>query len=157
MYVLITAIVFYIIIYHRIDQYVSSLINLNKAYEDLDQSHANSLKLESQLYKLAYYDELTGLPNKISLQQQVKKLIEKGSNNNQFAFVYFDIDEFRHVNEIMGHYIGDQLIKLVAVRLTDNLGKDAIISRMSVMSLFLSYKLTVLMKLRKKLIKFSTF
>lgn len=131
LYVLITAIVFYIIIYHRIDQYVSSLINLNRAYEDLDQSHANSLKLESQLYKLAYYDELTGLPNKISLQHQVKKLIESESNNNQFAFVYFDIDEFRHVNEIMGHYIGDQLIKLVAVRLTDNLGKDAIISRMS--------------------------
>ncbi|MFA7055374.1 MAG: hypothetical protein WC134_02485, partial [Acholeplasmataceae bacterium] len=47
LYVLITAVVFYVIIFHRIDQYVSSLVNLNQAYEDLDLSHENSLKLEN--------------------------------------------------------------------------------------------------------------
>ncbi|MBN2267916.1 MAG: GGDEF domain-containing protein, partial [Acholeplasmataceae bacterium] len=81
LYVIITAMVFYFIIYHRIDQYVTSLMNLNRAYEDLDQSHENSLKLEGQLYKLAYYDELTGLPNKILLHQQVERIIKKNTGN----------------------------------------------------------------------------
>lgn len=130
LYVIITAMVFYFIIYHRIDQYVTSLMNLNRAYEDLDQSHENSLKLEGQLYKLAYYDELTGLPNKILLHQQVERIIKKNTGNMKFAFIYFDIDEFRHVNEIMGHYIGDQLIKLISERLSKNLAKDSFIARM---------------------------
>lgn len=131
LYVLITAIVFYIIIYHRIDQYVSSITNLNRAYNELDQSHENSLKLENQLFNLAYYDELTGLPNKILLQQNIKKIIDKESSAKQFAFVYFDIDEFRHVNEIKGHYMGDQLIKMVAERLQKAVNKDTLIARMT--------------------------
>lgn len=131
LYVLITSVVFYLIIYHRIDQYVSSLTILKRAYDDLDQSHENSLKLENQLYKLAYYDELTGLPNKIQLQQHIKKLIDNSAKKTKFAFIYFDIDEFRHVNEIKGHYIGDQLIKQISQRLTQSLKKDDFIARMS--------------------------
>ncbi|MDD3068030.1 MAG: EAL domain-containing protein [Acholeplasmataceae bacterium] len=131
LYVLITAVVFYAIIFHRIDQYVSSLVNLNQAYEDLDLSHENSLKLENQLYRLAYYDELTGLPNKILLHQQIDKLIKKVKDKSQFAFIYFDIDEFRHVNEILGHHTGDELIKMVSERLSKSLNQEVLIARMS--------------------------
>ncbi|MBN2268555.1 MAG: bifunctional diguanylate cyclase/phosphodiesterase, partial [Acholeplasmataceae bacterium] len=75
-------------------------------------------------------DELTGLPNKILLHQQVERIIKKNTGNMKFAFIYFDIDEFRHVNESMGHYIGDQLIKLISERLSKNLAKDSFIARM---------------------------
>lgn len=130
LYVIITGIVFYIIIYHRIYQYTDSLHQLNRAYQELDVSHQNSLKLEDNLYQLAYYDQLTGLPNKILLEKTIQKMINQNLDEQKFAMIYFDIDEFRHINETRGHIIGDMLIKQIARRLNDIVQEDAFIARM---------------------------
>ena len=110
--------IFYLILFNRINLYVASIIDLKKAYKRLDKLHQTSLDLEEKLYQKAYYDELTGLPNKTLLEEKVDQYINEYSQN-MMALVYMDIDEFRNVNEVKGHQVGDQLIQAVALTLKE--------------------------------------
>ena len=129
LYVLITAIVFYYIIHKQLGAYVETIENLQKAYIDLDEGHHKSLKLESKLYQIAYYDELTGLPNKFLLEEKIGEHIEKNPNG-LIGFIYFDIDEFRNINEVKGHSVGDSLIKCVSELLKEKIEKPNLLARM---------------------------
>jgi diguanylate cyclase (GGDEF)-like protein len=112
-FVLLSGAIFYIIIFKKLNLYVASIIKLRKANENLEIMHENSIQLDAKLYQLAYYDELTALPNKILLEEKVNTYL-KNNPENMMAIVYMDIDEFRNVNEVKGHQIGDELIKSVA-------------------------------------------
>ena len=119
-FVIFSGVVFYLILFNRISLYVASILDLKKAYKRLDKLHQTSLDLEDKLYQKAYYDELTGLPNKILLEEKVDQYIEENPNR-MMALVYMDIDEFRNVNEVKGHQVGDQLIQAVAVTLKEHI------------------------------------
>lgn len=113
LFVFSTAFIFYMIIYKRLNLYVASIIEFKRANQDLESMHQNSIQLEAKLFQLAYYDGLTQLPNKILLEEKVNTYL----NNNRdktMAIIYMDIDEFRNVNEVKGHQIGDELIRSVA-------------------------------------------
>lgn len=71
---------------------------------------------EEKLSYLAYHDTLTNLPNKLSLYENTKHIFspEKGTS----AVLFLDIDNFKNVNDTMGHAFGDQLVKKVSERLT---------------------------------------
>ncbi|QUM78623.1 EAL domain-containing protein [Moritella sp. 24] len=75
------------------------------------------LDLIMELDGMAKYDHLTGLINRAqfnkALQSRVSNCIE---NNQKIAVLYFDLDNFKHVNDRFGHYIGDQLLKEFTVR-----------------------------------------
>jgi len=118
-YVLLTAVVFYGIIRNQLNLYVLTILDLKQAYEELDFGHQKSVDLENKLFNLAYYDDLTGLPNKILLEQTINQYVLEHPNDGVIGFVYFDIDEFRNINEVKGHSVGDQLIKEVANTLKD--------------------------------------
>ncbi|MDO9628732.1 MAG: bifunctional diguanylate cyclase/phosphodiesterase [Acholeplasmataceae bacterium] len=128
-YVGFTAIIFYYIIHRKIDIYVMTIIDLNKAYVELDQGHQKSLSLEGKLFDLAFYDPLTGLPNKTLLEETINNNIKKKSDNI-IGFVYFDIDEFRNINEVKGHSVGDELIKEVSRILSEKISKPNMLARM---------------------------
>lgn len=68
-------------------------------------------KLLRRLNKLAYYDTLTGLPNRIMLKNEAGKLIKDAEVNNiKLAFLYIDIDNFKQINDTLGHDVGDEFL-----------------------------------------------
>jgi diguanylate cyclase len=129
-YVLFTALVFYVIIQKQLSLYVLTILDLKNAYEELDFGHQRSVDLENKLFNLAYYDDLTGLPNKILLEQTINQYAIEHSNGGVIGFVYFDIDEFRNINEVKGHSVGDQLIKDVANNLKDAIKPPNMLARL---------------------------
>jgi diguanylate cyclase (GGDEF)-like protein len=74
-------------------------------------------RTEERIAHMAHYDALTGLPNRVLFRQQLEQELEKLRHGEQFAVLYIDIDEFKSVNDTLGHPIGDELLKAVASRL----------------------------------------
>ena len=73
---------------------------------------------EAEIYNLAYYDELTELPNRELFGQSLERTIRQAERNDQrFAVLFVDLDRFKRINDTLGHSIGDQLLKDVAARL----------------------------------------
>lgn len=128
-YVIITAIGFYFIIHKQIEMYILTIHDLKNAYVELDQGHRKSLTLEEKLYDLAFYDHLTGLPNKAMLEEKINERINLHPNE-LMGFIYFDIDEFRNINEVKGHSVGDELIKTIAFALKNKIQHPNMLARM---------------------------
>ncbi|EDN69989.1 sensory box/GGDEF family protein [Beggiatoa sp. PS] len=73
---------------------------------------------EQRLAYLAYYDDLTGLPNRTLFYERVNRAIYHARQNlSMVAVIFFDLDGFKYVNDTWGHPIGDLLLKKVAKRL----------------------------------------
>jgi len=73
---------------------------------------------EAEIYNLAYYDELTELPNRELFSQSLQRTIERArQDDKKFAVLFVDLDRFKRINDTLGHSIGDQLLKDVARRL----------------------------------------
>ncbi|HWF96977.1 MAG TPA: EAL domain-containing protein [Xanthobacteraceae bacterium] len=83
------------------------------AYEDITDRKA----AEEQLRRLAHYDQLTGLPNRALLQHELGRLLAKDGGKTPTSVVLFDLDEFKDVNDTLGHSTGDQLLIEVGRRL----------------------------------------
>ncbi|MRH44536.1 diguanylate cyclase [Aquibacillus halophilus] len=88
-------------------------------------------KTESDLGKMeqkAQHDNLTGLPNRFALEEFLKKL--DSSNDNKYAFLFLDLDQFKKVNDQFGHHHGDKLLKEIASRLKANIRNSEFLCRM---------------------------
>jgi len=73
---------------------------------------------EAKIYNLAYYDELTELPNRELFSQSLERTISIAkSEDKKFAVLFVDLDRFKRINDTLGHTIGDELLKDVADRL----------------------------------------
>jgi cyclic di-GMP phosphodiesterase Gmr len=85
--------------------------------------------LEDQLFRSAYYDELTDLPTRRVIEHRANSLIKRNEGHNGFAFL--DIDNFKHINDYYGHAIGDALLIEVTRRLGMDLRESDMLSRIS--------------------------
>ena len=75
-------------------------------------------KRDAQTHYLAYFDPLTGLPNRVSLTSQLdQKLAAARRHRRSLAVLVLDLDNFKQVNETLGHAMGDRLLSLLAARL----------------------------------------
>jgi len=87
---------------------------------------------EEHIHRLAYYDKLTNLPNRTLAQEVLKKALALSNNYDDLIGVLnIDIDRFFTINETMGHEYGDQLLQIIARRITrcnDEMDKTARIS-----------------------------
>ncbi len=72
---------------------------------------------EDQLFRSAYYDELTGLPTRRVIEHRVNKVLQCDGAQSHFALAFLDVDNFKHINDYYGHSIGDALLVEMAKRL----------------------------------------
>ena len=87
-------------------------------------------EFEARIQRMAYYDPLTGLPNRRALNQEIEQLILKyPANENRFAVLFLDLDRFKHINDSYGHELGDALLVRLAERLHRCCQQRATISR----------------------------
>lgn len=84
---------------------------------------------EKLVEHMAFYDALTGLPNRRLFKSEVSDTIKRAENN--FSILYLDLDRFKNINDSLGHYIGDEVLKAVADRLTHCLGPNDLACRLA--------------------------
>ncbi|MEZ5940185.1 MAG: EAL domain-containing protein [Planctomycetaceae bacterium] len=94
-------------------------------FSDVTELEESQRQLEQQ----ALYDNLTRLPNRRFFRRYLGELIGDESGGAEFAVCFLDLDDFKHVNDSLGHSVGDRLLKLVARRLTSIIGTEAFIAR----------------------------
>jgi len=87
-------------------------------YSDPGRYEASQRRIEY----LATHDDLTGLPNRFLFNDRVRQAIGRASERGeQLAVMFIDLDEFKLVNDTLGHAVGDELLQAVAQRLRDSL------------------------------------
>jgi diguanylate cyclase (GGDEF)-like protein len=83
-----------------------------------DHMRVNIGAQQGEIQQLAYWDRLTGLPNRARFRQAVAAAIEGASGTGRpVAVLMLDLDRFKHVNDVLGYAFGDRLLKAVAERL----------------------------------------
>lgn len=89
------------------------------------------LEMESQLQQLAWFDPLTGLPNRIQLQREAYRVLTHAKQNaSNFATLFIDLDRFKRVNDTQGHAVGDEVLREIAERLREYIHSGDSISRL---------------------------
>ena len=112
-------------------------VALRIANDLIKQNALNLNRLRSQaedrIHKLAYFDRLTNLPNRTmfldKLDEYIKTFVIK--EGNRLAVLTIDLDQFKDVNDTMGHEIGDKVLEAVAHRFVHTMPENALISRAS--------------------------
>ena len=88
---------------------------------------------EKQINRLAYYDSLTGLPNRQLFTDRLNISLKDIKRNNGYgAVLFFDIDDFKRINDTLGHSIGDALLKEVSNRVTECIRENDSLSRQNI-------------------------
>jgi diguanylate cyclase (GGDEF)-like protein/PAS domain S-box-containing protein len=97
--------------------------------------HLGALAIErkearAQIAQLAYYDTLTGLPNRARLRHLISEAIAIGSDGKSVALTFLDIDNFKDVNDSLGHSAGDEMLVEFAQRLRTQVQAGDVLGRL---------------------------
>ena len=84
---------------------------------------------KARINRLAYYDTLTGLPNRAMLRDQVEDAFRNARSDQKMAFLFLDVDNFKDVNDTLGHSVGDELLVEIAKRLREQSHPGDLVSR----------------------------
>lgn len=104
----------------EVEHYVASFTDISERKEAADR-----------LLHLAYHDPLTHLPNRLAFDSQLELTIRSCERDNrQVAVMLIDLDRFKTVNDTLGHQVGDELLKSVAVRLRECVRASDIVARL---------------------------
>lgn len=92
---------------------------------------SDRIQAEKLVEHMAYYDYLTGLPNRRLFRKHTKEIIKQAAHNDDtISIMFIDLDHFKHVNDSMGHSIGDQLLITIGERLQSCVRKGDMVARL---------------------------
>ena len=118
---------------YTVQVYSSPLHNKNKqltGYVYALNNLTEIINIHQKIAFIASHDALTGLPNRILLQDRLEQAIIKANRDNlQFALLFIDLDGFKKINDAMGHASGDLLLQEVAIRLRGWIRKSDTLAR----------------------------
>ena len=102
------------------------VIRLNGMVADIQQQRVT----EQELAFMAFNDELTQLPNRRRFEQLLNESILKAKEaRTKLGVLFFDLDQFKWINDTLGHTTGDKVLKIIAERLREIIGDKGIVSR----------------------------
>jgi len=109
----------------KLDKY-GSCTHMVGTVQDITQSaHA-----QKEIHDLAYYDLVTGLPNRVQLRESLDNILKMSERTSGvFALLFLDLDHFKQVNDTLGHDAGDDLLQQVSNRLSGVVRDSDILSR----------------------------
>ncbi len=104
---------------------------MQQLYKDLEERSRSRLAESEAKYKfLAIHDNLTGIANRRYLEDELEALINNQKKQTiKFALLFLDLDYFKHINDTLGHDIGDRLLQEVAKRISPQLKSNDIFAR----------------------------
>ena len=106
--------------HHSLSSVVTCLIDITERKEH-----------EAKIEHLAYYDSLTGLPNRVSLENKLTSLVSQVKTEQQYAAVLMlDLDNFKLINDSLGHGVGDEVLRQVAKTLNTTIEPGDFIARL---------------------------
>ena len=86
---------------------------------------------EERIKELAFFDPLTGLPNRVTLHEKLSQVLKLAArSNDQFAVMLIDLDNFKTINDTLGHQAGDDLLVQVAERLSVAVRQSDLVARL---------------------------
>lgn len=100
-------------------------------YVCVGQDISDLKEKQEEVEKLAYFDHLTGLANRLQFKAQLdRQLAHAQRENSRLALFYLDLDHFKHINDTLGHEAGDKLLKTIAERLENCLRREDMVARL---------------------------
>lgn len=113
------------------EEILASEEELRDQNEQLNTANEELIRHQERLNFLAYKDTLTGLPNRKMILEQLDILANlQGEDKDHFALVFIDLDNFKNINDTMGHSVGDELLIRLANRLSHMINKIDLIGRL---------------------------
>lgn len=89
------------------------------------------LRSQEQVTRLAHFDSLTGLANRVQMSRTLEKILNSPSEESRICAVFLlDLDRFKQVNDTMGHPVGDNLLTQVAMRLEQAVDQHGLVGRL---------------------------
>ncbi len=87
-------------------------------------------RIELELQQLAFYDEVTGLPNRRLLSERIKESVASANEKGHtVGLIFIDLDNFKHINDNFGHGFGDELLQAFAENLNNLIAPEITVSR----------------------------
>lgn len=100
-------------------------------YRGVNRDITERIKSEKMLDYLAYHDYLTGLPNRMLYNSRLRECIQSGlQENKKMAVMFLDLDDFKNINDTLGHQVGDILLQDISQKLILQFDKDIFIARL---------------------------
>ncbi|SDP17922.1 PAS domain S-box-containing protein/diguanylate cyclase (GGDEF) domain-containing protein [Paenibacillus sp. yr247] len=85
---------------------------------------------EQIIHRMAYFDEITGLPNRSKFQECMAETLDNALNSSLAGLMFLDLDKFKQVNDTLGHHSGDLLLVDVSKRIIQSVPEGSIVSRL---------------------------
>lgn len=97
---------------------------------ELESANNDLIGQQKEIYNLAYYDTITSLPNRLYFVEELNNLSQNGEGKDSiFGILFLDIDKFKHINDTLGHNVGDYILKLLGMRLNKLIEEGDIVAR----------------------------
>ncbi|MBK3661936.1 EAL domain-containing protein [Bradyrhizobium diazoefficiens] len=88
------------------------------------------IRADERIAHMAHYDALTDLPNRVLMRRHLERRVAELAEGKPFAILYIDVDEFKGVNDSLGHEVGDELLRQIANRLRACVSGNDLVARL---------------------------